>query len=265
MENENMKLLAPTIVAATYRRGISTLCALAAVAGLLISVTVHSQTVMEWMKLRARSDNLGQSPANLAQPLQTFIVTNTNDSGPGSLRQAILDANASQGHDAIVFQTNNQESIANQTVEGIANIRDQTLVATSNNTITLTSGYLHIMESVTINGLGADALTISGNNSSQVFRVFRFNNDGSPFQVEINNLTISDGFAGLSSNCGGGVDGSGTTLNLNDVVVTQNASSLSGGGICFIAGDPNISDSVIAENTAAGSGGAIHTGPGQEQ
>lgn len=33
----------------------------------------------------------------------TFTVTNTNDSGPGSLRQAILDANASPGDDDIVF------------------------------------------------------------------------------------------------------------------------------------------------------------------
>src|SRR5215471_10788068 len=33
----------------------------------------------------------------------TFTVTNTNDSGPGSLRQAILDANANPGTDTIAF------------------------------------------------------------------------------------------------------------------------------------------------------------------
>jgi hypothetical protein len=33
----------------------------------------------------------------------TFTVTNTNDSGPGSLRQAILDANALAGADTIAF------------------------------------------------------------------------------------------------------------------------------------------------------------------
>jgi putative cofactor-binding repeat protein len=33
----------------------------------------------------------------------TFTVTNTNDSGPGSLRQAILDANAAAGADTIAF------------------------------------------------------------------------------------------------------------------------------------------------------------------
>ncbi|MCU0716763.1 MAG: DUF4347 domain-containing protein, partial [Pirellula sp.] len=35
--------------------------------------------------------------------LATYVVTNTNDSGAGSLRQAILDANANAGQDSIVF------------------------------------------------------------------------------------------------------------------------------------------------------------------
>src|SRR5438445_4121256 len=35
--------------------------------------------------------------------LSTFLVTNTNDSGPGSFRQAILDANSNAGADLIQF------------------------------------------------------------------------------------------------------------------------------------------------------------------
>ena len=35
--------------------------------------------------------------------MATFTVTNTADSGAGSLRQAILDANAADGRDVIVF------------------------------------------------------------------------------------------------------------------------------------------------------------------
>lgn len=38
-----------------------------------------------------------------ARAATTFVVTNTNDSGPGSLRQAILDANANAGSDVITF------------------------------------------------------------------------------------------------------------------------------------------------------------------
>ena len=44
--------------------------------------------------------------ANQSNPnFKTFVVVNTNDSGPGSLRQAIIDANAdsSPGTDNIVF------------------------------------------------------------------------------------------------------------------------------------------------------------------
>jgi len=43
---------------------------------------------------------LGMAPSVLAN---TYTVTNTNDSGAGSLRQAILDANANAGLDNITF------------------------------------------------------------------------------------------------------------------------------------------------------------------
>ena len=41
----------------------------------------------------------------MANPLQsaTFTVVNTNSTGPGSLEQAILDANANAGADVIAF------------------------------------------------------------------------------------------------------------------------------------------------------------------
>ncbi|MCB1914612.1 MAG: DUF4347 domain-containing protein, partial [Rhodocyclaceae bacterium] len=56
---------------------------------------------------------------------QTFVVTNTNDSGSGSLRQAILDANASGGADTIEFaigsgtQTISLSSALPQITEGV--------------------------------------------------------------------------------------------------------------------------------------------------
>ncbi len=43
----------------------------------------------------------GVSLAYQGAPVSTFTVTNTNDAGAGSLRQAIADANASNGFDAI--------------------------------------------------------------------------------------------------------------------------------------------------------------------
>src|SRR5436309_1781274 len=44
-----------------------------------------------------------QSDDKNSQPAATFTVTNTNDSGAGSLRQTILDANANAGTDTISF------------------------------------------------------------------------------------------------------------------------------------------------------------------
>ena len=42
---------------------------------------------------------IGVTPAHAS----TFTVTNLNDSGAGSLRQAVMDANAAAGADTIIF------------------------------------------------------------------------------------------------------------------------------------------------------------------
>jgi len=76
----------------------------------------------------------------------TFAVINTSDSGAGSLRQAILGANAAPGADEITF-------------------------AHLHGTITLTSGQLDITDDLTIAGPGAKELAVSGNDSSRVFDV----------------------------------------------------------------------------------------------
>ena len=66
------------------------------------------------------------------------VVTNTNDSGPGSLRQAILNANAATAADFIVFDSSFNTA----------------------RTINLTSDELLIADSVTITGPGAGLLTV---------------------------------------------------------------------------------------------------------
>jgi len=75
----------------------------------------------------------------------TITVTNTNDNGAGSLRQALVDAN---NGDTIDF--------------------DPSL---NGQTITLTTGELLINKNFTINGPGANLLTVNGNASSRVFHV----------------------------------------------------------------------------------------------
>src|SRR5262245_5573245 len=69
----------------------------------------------------------------------TFTVMNTNDSGTGSLRQAILDANAAAGPDVINF--------------------DPTAFSTPQ-TIRLLSSLPDITDDLTINGPTAAGLTI---------------------------------------------------------------------------------------------------------
>src|SRR5262245_64683427 len=69
----------------------------------------------------------------------TFTVLNLADSGPGSLRAAVLVANTSPGADVIDF------------APGLTG------------TIALTSGQLNITDALTIDGSGARVLAVSGN------------------------------------------------------------------------------------------------------
>src|SRR5437016_5836799 len=71
----------------------------------------------------------------------TFTVTNANDDGAGSLRQAIRDANANPGADTITFQAS---------------------AFPSGSQINLSSGDYHINVSVAIQGPGILNLTVSG-------------------------------------------------------------------------------------------------------
>jgi hypothetical protein len=73
--------------------------------------------------------------------LATYTVTNTNDSGAGSLRQAIIDANTNAGADTIVFQ----------------------IAGTGVHTIALTSPLPTFTEQVTIDATTDDSYTYTGN------------------------------------------------------------------------------------------------------
>src|SRR5688572_9510724 len=73
----------------------------------------------------------------------TFTVSSLADSGPGSLRQAVLSANAAGGPDLVDI-----------TVSG---------------TITLTSGEIPITDAVFVDGPAVGAITVSGNGLSRIF------------------------------------------------------------------------------------------------
>src|SRR5262249_35367033 len=130
----------------------------------------------------------------------TFTVLNLADSGAGSLRQALLDANASAGADTITFASK---------VKG---------------TITLTSGELDITDALTIVGPGAKKLTVSGNHASRVFDIT------GGVTVTMANLTISNG---LADHGGGILNEAGASLTLSQVTLSQNQAvgGLGGGGL----------------------------------
>src|ERR1700747_1798514 len=80
---------------------------------------------------------------SIAAQASILTVTNTNDNGPGSLRQALVNANVGDTIDAT----------------GISGV------------ITLTSGELLVNNGVTIAGAGADLLVVDGNGTGTAFRV----------------------------------------------------------------------------------------------
>ena len=69
----------------------------------------------------------GKYQTHAAPPAVTFVVTNVNDSGPGSLRQAILDANASPGSDSIHFNISGP-SLRIQPILGLPAITDPVVI-----------------------------------------------------------------------------------------------------------------------------------------
>lgn len=125
------------------------------------------------------------------------------------------------------------------------------------NAITLTSGDLTIMQGVTIKGPGAKNLTISGNNTSRIFKV-----DAGDDIVNISGLTITDGTpSDTSLNGGGGVLIYSGHINIQSCVITNNDASQTqyaeGGGIDNEGGIVTINNSSITNNTAYYDGGGI--------
>ncbi len=204
------------------------------------------------LRLEILEDRL--APANL-------VVTNTTDADPGSLRAAIL---ASAAGDVITFDP----SLAGQT-------------------ITLTSGELAITHNLTITGLGADRLTVSGNNHSRVFEVFGPRNESPPAVVQISDLTITAGLVMNAINSseinigetfdegGGGIYNDGM-LTLSRVAITNSvaqggAGSPNGlgggggggaglGGGIFNRGVLTLLSSTVSSNSAVGGNGGSNSG-----
>jgi len=178
--------------------------------------------------------------------LPIHLVTNTNDSGLGSLRQAILD---SVTNDTVIFDTS---------VSG---------------TILLSSGELVIGQNLKITGPTNTAVIVSGINSGRVLHVtggtasvsrltFANGNTNAPgagifneagCTLLLNSCTVS---GNVSGNNGGGLANNGTVAATNCTFSGNQAAS--GGGLYNSGGSLVLSSCTVASNSASIGGGVYH-------
>ncbi len=157
-----------------------------------------------------------------------ITVTSTADSGSGSLRQALLDA----------------QSLSDAKIE---------FSLPPGSTITLTSGALVINTGLRIFGPGANLLTVQRSTAAGTpkFRVFHVAQSSG--QVDITGLTIANGDVSGGFQFGGGILNEGN-LTLSGVTISGNA-AFGGGGIANPSASLTVSNSTISGNRAFGGGG----------
>lgn len=207
---------------------------------------------------------LSMQPLESRRLLATFAVENLNDAGLGSLRQAIDDANQNPGLDQIDLST----------VSG---------------TISLTSGELLITDFVSIEGPGAETLTIDAQKNSRVFHIQTpaGNNSVAGLRL-VNGLTTgpdqpggavySEAFGVLTldrmevfdSGTEGDDSPGGAVYGLRNVKVTNSVidnnftkgADAPGGAITASFGEVQVGDSTISDNKTEGprsAGGGVYS------
>lgn len=163
----------------------------------------------------------------------TFTVTTTANSGAGSLRQAIIDANAAVGFDTIEFKASK---------------------FSTPQTIKLTSGELLITESLSIDG-PAGKVTISGNNATRIFHIQSATKGVSVF---MSNLNLTAGKATgdtFESRVGAAIWGeNAANLSLTNCLIQGNTFSSSAVYLGatdndFVGGNLSAIDCVIKNNS----------------
>ena len=182
--------------------------------------------------------------------MAVYEVSSLDDSGPNTLRQAIVDANASAGDDSVVFN----------------------LLGSSPLTITLNS-QIDVTDNVTVDGTTyAPGIKVSGGNSTRLFSV------ASGISFTIDTLTLSNGFTAGSGAAiynlgttivsrstfsgnhslddGGAIKNDGTLVDISNSTFSGNIASNDGGAIRN-AGTLTIQDSTFANNQAGVAGGGV--------
>ncbi|MES2647629.1 MAG: T9SS type A sorting domain-containing protein [Bacteroidota bacterium] len=164
-----------------------------------------------------------------------FTVINNNDAGAGSLRQAVIDANASAGADIINFN-----------ITG---------------TINLTSGQISVSGSLAISGPGRNLLAI---NQTTDNRVFITATGAVTFYLE--GVTLSFSGPGVTPYSGGGgailAGGANASTTINNVAIIDFDQQIGNGGAISQSSSLNthylaVTNCVFTNNKCGGAGGAI--------
>ena len=176
----------------------------------------------------------------------SYLVTTSQDlSEAGSLRAGILWAN---------FSTNaNPANLAKPAPNTV--VFDTAGVFAQPQTITLTGGTLVLHPGrnspVAIDGPGANALAISGNNTVGVISI------AAGVMATLSDLTITGG----SAADGGGINNFGN-LTLSDVAITHNTAGFGGGIDNEVSGTLTVLNATLADNSATNDGGGIENSSG---
>ncbi|MFL6335798.1 MAG: carboxypeptidase regulatory-like domain-containing protein [Pyrinomonadaceae bacterium] len=185
-----------------------------------------------------------------------FVVTNTDDAGPGSLRQAILDANANPGPDDITFNISGAgvHTVQPQTplpvITGTTNIDGYTQPAAAVNTLGVGNNAVLLVElDGSAAGTSANGLEITGNTVNVSGLVInRFGGQG---------ILIPAGAEAGVRGCYIGTNAAGTAALGNTghgIAIINSGSNLIGSSV---AGEANLiagngGDGVHVEETAGG-------------
>jgi hypothetical protein len=190
------------------------------------------------------TDQLEVQNSNNEEPSTSFVVSTLEDENDGdfsdgdlSLREAIALANQAEGTDTITFNS------------GLSG------------NVVLSLGELVINDSLTINGLGADNLTIDGNASSRIFKIDDGNAE-TDIDVAIDEVSITNGRAieETTDSIGGGIlNQENLTLTnsrvTGNIAETNNDANTSRGGGIYTSGTLNLIDSSISDNNGIFGGG----------
>jgi hypothetical protein len=202
------------------------------------------QTRVRSVRLRAR---LFVRPLEERIEPTTFVVTNMLDGPvsqagqlPGSLRQAIFDANSNPGADSVSFDP---------------------VVFASSHTIFLTSGELPLTDALNIVGISGNVIIDAGN-ASRIFNIDVPGKSNQPFLIA--NLTLTNG---ATPGAGGGIFVLDEVLTLTDSTVSGCSTSANGGAICVGSSTSftkvnylSVDNCTLTANSAS-SGGAIAMTP----